>query len=465
MSNMLTHRPDDGWDMSRFRRQVRTLLGLAWPATLARIGVIVLATVDTLMVGHYSTQELAYLNLGSSTIVMFVLLCSVGLLIGTLVRTADAYGREDWEGAGRVWRRAMPYALITGLVSLLVCLPASWMFSSAGMDDLLATEGGKVMMVLGLGLPGHMVYIHSIFFLEGVERTKVGMYAIIVANVINTGLNYILVYGGWGIDPMGAVGSAWATTILRNLMAIFIVVYMLRSSGLAHYKLTMPWRGSWTDWQLQRRVGYAAGVAVGAEVGAFAMLSIFAGWMGTIALASWGIILNVMSLVFMISAGLGVAASVRVGIAKSREDYKDAALAGWTAVLLAAIGLIAAGMCMYIWQTDIARAYSSDLSVLAYTAPLIGFAGLVMLLDGEQAVLANSLRGASETWAPMGIQFTAYVIVMIPVSYYLSIALGREVQGLLEAVIIASVVSVFFQALRFHWITIVVHRRHADLIL
>ena len=441
------------WLKARFYRQVRALLGLAWPATLSRIGVIFLGTVDTLMIGHYSTQQLAYLNLGSNTIVLLVLVATIGLLIGTLIKTADAYGREDYEAAGQVWNRAIPYAFGVGVISLIICLPGNWIFSLAGLDPVLSHEGGLVMMVLGFGLPSYIIYVHSIFFLEGIEKPKVGMYMMVGANLINVFLNYVLIYGTFGMPEMGAVGSAWASTIGRVLLAIAIVIYMLSSTDLSKYKLSIKWQPKWRTWAHQRELGYAASISLGAEVSAFAALSIFAGWLGTLELAAWGIVMNVLTLGFMIAAGMGVATSVRVGISKSRNDYSDAALAGWTGVLLGGIGLIFAAIILYFLSVEITQFYTNDKEVIYFTAPLLVFMGVALIVDGEQAILASSLRGLGESWGPMGLQIVAYWVVMIPLSYYLSIPAERGAMGLLEAVFVAGVVSCILQGLYFRHLT------------
>ena len=450
---MPTNTATEHWNKSRFYRQVRALLGLAGPAIISRVGVAFLATVDTLMVGLYSTQELAYLNLGNSTLVMLLLVASIGLLIGTLVKTADAYGREDFEAAGKVWTQALPYALGISIFILLICMPAEWLFNISGLSDELSHEGGKVMMVLGLSLPGHVIYVHSLFFLEGIERPKVGMYMMIIANIINVGLNYGLIYGSFGLPEMGAVGSAWATTIGRTLLAVAIIFYIFKAKSLHKYKISFDFSQKWNSWKHQRELGYAASISLAAEVSAFTFLIVVAGWLGTLELASFGIVMNVMTLGFMVAAGMGVAASVRVGIGKSRGDYGDAGLAGWTAVLLGGVGMVLVAVVLYFFNTDITELYSTDLRVIEYTAPLLIFVGLVLLFDGEQAVLANCLRGLGESWQPMGLQIFAYWLVMIPLSYYLAIPCGRGSRGLLEAVLIASIFSSFLQGTLFHWKT------------
>ena len=410
------------------------------------------------MVGHYSTQQLAYLNLGSTTLFFIFLVGVIGLSMGTLIKTASAYGKEDYIAAGDVLSRGLPYGFIIGCVSLVLCMPANWLLLLTGQTPDMASEGGRVMTVLGYGLVAHILYVQVVFFLEGIERPKVAMYMMLIANVANVFVNYALIYGNWGFPEMGAVGSAWASTIIRIMLAIMILYYLFTSRAFKKYQIKfMDFRTLYVDWQKwrhQRAIGYSAFVGLSAEIGAFAVLGIFTGWIGTLAIASWGIIMNVMTIVFMIAAGMGNAASVRVGIAHGRNDLRDASLAGWTAFLLSGIGLIAASLGLHFYGVEIVGIYTSDSAILKYAPPLITFLGLVMFLDGQQAILANSLRGLGETWVPMSIQVFCYVGIMMPASYYLAFPMGRGVFGLLEAIIIASFFSVVLQGLRFHFVTL-----------
>lgn len=423
---------------------------LAWPTMLSRLGIMVLAMTDTIMVGRFSTDQLAYLSLGTSSLIMLILMIAIGLLLGTLVFTADAYGRGDWEGCGDVWRRSALFTLLLSLVATASAMPAETLLLLAGQTPELAREGGRVMFVLGLGLGGHIMFVTCTFFLEGIERPKVGMYAMLVGNLANIYLNYIFVYGHAGFPAMGAEGSAWATSILRLLMAAGMVIYILFAPSLAKYRIRRWHLTPWREWRAQRHMGYASAVSLGAEVSAFAALSLFAGWLGKIPLAAYGLVFNILTLPFMLALGVGTATGVRVGIANARKDGADATLAGWTGLTLSTMGLILAAVMIFLFGAQILGFYSSDPVLVAVALPLVVFVSSVIVLDGNQAVLANALRGLGETWIPTSIQSFAYIVVMLPVSWALAHPLGRGIQGLLEAVIIGSIISVALQSWWFH---------------
>lgn len=443
--------PHDGaWLKARLFRHSHELFRLAWPVMLSRVGMVILAIVDTIMVGFYSTDHLAYLNLGNGTFIMVVLVMAIGFMMGTLIHTSQAFGAKDYAECGRVFRRSLPYSIGIGLVCTILLLPGEFYFTLAGQTPELAREGGKVMTVLAFGFLGHLTYVNGIFFLEGLGRPKPAVVIMLVGNFLNIGLNYVLIFGKLGFPEMGAVGSAWATTVLRLLMGAFTIYYILTSPTFKRYSLRNYTREKWASWKAQREKGLAAGISLGVEVIAFAALTVFAGWIGKLELASYGVIFNIMTIPFMISAGIGAATAIRVGMAKGRDDKKDTALAGITGFMLAGLILFVSGVLMWTLDDEIMLAYSNDPALIIFSIPLVAYAGVVIFFDGLQMVFGNALRGLGETWIPTGIQTFVYVIIMTPLSYYLAIPLGRGVWGLLEAVFYASVVSVALQGFHFY---------------
>ncbi len=441
---------NSAWLKTRLFRHTAELFRLSWPVMLSRVGIVILAIVDTVMVGFYSTDHLAYLNLGNGTFIMVLLVMAIGFMMGTLIHASQAFGAKDYDECGRVFKRSLPYSIIIGLACTVLLLPGEFYFTLAGQTPELAREGGKVMTVLAIGFLGHLTYVNGVFFLEGLGRPKVAVVIMLVGNILNIGFNYVLIFGEFGFPEMGAVGSAWATTTLRLLMGGFTVFYILKSTTFQRYNLKNYKPEKWSSWKDQREKGWAAGISLGVEVVAFAALTVFAGWIGKLELASYGVIFNIMTIPFMITAGIGAATAIRVGMAKGRGDEKDTALAGITGFGLGGLILLISAILMWVLDDEIMLAYSNDPALIIFSIPLVTFTGVVIFFDGLQMVFGNALRGLGETWIPSGIQTFVYVVVMIPVSYYLAIPVGRGVMGLLEAVLYASVVSVALQGFYFY---------------
>ncbi len=439
---------DASWAKTRLKRHVRELVRLAVPAVMMRIGLMGLAMVDTAMVGHYATQHLAWLNLANQSIIMTALVTGLGLLSGIIIYTANAYGAADFRGAGKVWRRSLPFSLGIGLILVAVCWPAETWLLMLDQSPENAQIGGTLVRILALGLPGHALFVNCTMFLEGIKRGHVGFYLMIGANIVNVVLNYMLIFGHWGMPELGAEGSAWASTGVRWFMAATAVLYVWNAASLRKFRVREPHRQGLSEWRDQRQMGYASGVSLAAEVLAFSALSIFCGWLGTVPLASFGVVYQVLGIPLMISIGVGVASSVRVGIALSRRDGRDAALASLTGIgmTFTVVGVMAIGI--YIFIEPLIAIFTTDGRILALLAPMALIYIIGMLFDAAQMVASMVLRGYKETWWPTYLQGTAFIFVMLPTSYGLGIYGGRGFQGLMEGMAIGVFVSFLLQILR-----------------
>lgn len=440
---------DRTWLQTRLKRHVRELGRLAVPAVMMRIGLMGLAMVDTAMVGHYATQHLAWLNLANQSVIMFALVVGLGLLSGIIIYTANSYGSADFRGAGKVWRRNLPFSVAIGLLLLAICWPAEMWLTWLGQSADNARQGGDLIRILALGLPGHILFVNSTMFLEGIKRSHIGFYLMIGANIVNLILNYALIFGELGMPELGAAGSAWASTGVRWFMAISAFLYVWNARSLRKFHVREPHGQAFSEWRDQRQMGYASGVSLAAEVLAFSALAIFAGWIGTVPLASFGVVYQVLGIPLMISIGIGVASSVRVGIALSRRDGPDAALASLTGIgmTFAVVGLMAIGI--YFFVGPLIGIFTDDIRISDLLIPIAGIYIIGMLFDAVQMVSSMILRGYKETWWPTYLQGAAFIVVMLPASYLFAFAFDRGFQGLMEGMALGVSVSFLLQFLRF----------------
>ncbi len=439
---------------ARIRRHLHELLRLAPPIILARSGILLMVLVDTIMVGRHDTLELGYLAIGMS-LLQPIVVTAIGLILGTLIMTANRYGAGDYAACGPIWRRSAGYAFCLGLGGLAISLFGEPVFQLTGQTDVLAREGGRVLLVLGIGMPAHLVFLASSFFLEGIGRPLPGMMFILAANILNVGLNWMLIPGlGEGVLGVaiggGAVGAAVATTACRWLLGIGMVVYVLSLSDHQKFGLRLPAMGGWRSWSPMRRLGYASGVSLGVETFAFAAIQQFAGWLGPHPLAAFSVVFALLTTTFMAAIGISAATAVRVGNAHGRDDNLDMALAGWTGVGANTVMMAVAGVLFFVAAGPLAGLFSKEAAVIALAVPVVGWLGVVLIADGGQAVLANALRGRQDVWMPCVFQAIAYFGVMVPVCWLLVFRLEQGVAGFYQGIFIAGVVSCVLLGMRFH---------------
>jgi MATE family multidrug resistance protein len=440
---------DTTWLRTRLRRQVSEIGRLAWPIIVARSGIITMATVDTMMIGHFSSLEMAYLAIGLA-LVMPIVVTSIGLLMGTLVISANRFGAGQPLACGRAWRRSLPYACCIGLAGFIFTLNGEWGLLLLGQSPELAAHGGEVMRIFGFGLPLYLLFLTSGFFLKGIERPLPGMLVMIAANFLNAGLNWVLIFGQLGAPEMGAAGAAWGTTAARCFLGLAIVAYIWTMRDHAAFGVRLSPSGGWRAWAQQRNIGYGVGVSIGAESTSFGILSLFAGWLGPMALATYTVAFNMLGLIFMVAIGFGAATAVRVGIAHGRHDPADMALAGWTGFAMCSVTMAAFGLVFLSIPIPLATLFSNDPELVAAAAPLIAFTAYLLVVDGGQAQMASALRGRQDVWVPSIVQCVSFFGVMVGGAYILAFTGGLGTAGLLYGVLMGSGVSTLLLMYRFY---------------
>lgn len=429
------------------------LVRLAAPVVVARSGLMLLMMADTVMVGRFSAQQLGYLGIAMAPI-MPLIITSIGMLMGTLVLTASAHGAGRDAECGAVWRRAVPMALVLGCGVAVVCSFGEEVLRLLGQGPDLVAGGGPVVRILSFGLPGFFVFVACTFFLEGIRRPVPGMILMLIANVANVALNWILIGGHLGAPALGASGAAWATSIVRTGLAVGAVTWILMLRDRArfgiHRRVSGGWApGGWAAGRQQRRIGYATGAAIGIESAAFGIVNLFAGALGPAAVAAFAVSFNLFAMVFMVAIGLGAATAVRVGMAAGRGDGHGAAGAGWTGLAVDTLAMAVFAVVFLTMPATLAGFYTGDDGLTAAAAALIAFSAWILIFDGGQAVMANALRGCGETWVTTALQTFAYFGVMVPAAWLLAFTAGHGVRGLYEGILVASVVSAAMLCLRF----------------
>ncbi|MEQ8966929.1 MAG: MATE family efflux transporter [Azospirillaceae bacterium] len=431
--------------------RLKPLVRLAIPVVVARSGLMGMASVDLLMVGHYGAEALAWVSLGSMAAGPLIGVL-VGLLMGTMVSTSLAIGEGRRTEAGAVWRRSVPYGLVLGAAMAAGCVFGPALFLATGQPPDLAEGGGRVLAILGVGLPGVALYITSAFWLEAIGRPRSGMVLMIVGNLVNVPLNWVLVYGALGVPEMGAEGSAWATTGMRWIMGLALLAMIWWLPGREALRVREKAGGRWRDWAAQRRQGFAAAVSIGAESISFSILAMMAGWISIAAVGAYAIAINLQAVVFMVALGLASATAVQVGTAWGARDRAAASAAGWLGLALNSAVMGGLGLVMALFPESLAGIFTGEPSVLPLAAAMIFIGAFATVLDGGQTVMAHAVRGTGDTWVPSALQTVVYVGIMPAIAWGLAFGLERGATGLMESIVLASALALAGQAARFAWL-------------
>jgi MATE family multidrug resistance protein len=408
--------------------ELRALGRLALPIVVVQVGMMFMGVVDTIMVGHVSPQALGAVALGNLYFFAAAIF-GMGVLLALDPVVSQAVGAHDPPAIARAVQRGFA-------IALLLTLFVSAFLPSAGFILTLLRQPADVVplahtYVIAI-IPGVAPFFFFIVLrqtLQAMHKTLPIVLTIIIANLANVLINWMLIFGKLGAPAMGVAGAAIATSISRWIM--FFLITLFAWPLIRDY--VHPWRReAFVLRPLLRmlQIGAPIGVALFLEYATFGAIALLMGFLGTMEVAGHQIAINLASLTFMVPAGIGAAATVLVGNAIGRGDAPAARRAA-KASLVAGVGFMTFSAIVFLSMPRLlAELYTNDATVIAIAVALIPIAGLFQVFDGIQVVGAGVLRGAGDTHAPMVIGLLGFWLIGMPVSIYLGLYTPLRAAGL-----------------------------------
>ncbi len=425
---------------------LRATLRLAVPMALVQVGLMAMGVVDTIMVGHVSPAALAAVALGN---VYFTgpTLFGQGVLMALDPIVAQAAGARDHEAIARALQRGVLTALLLTVVTAAAFVPAAPLLAALHQPrDVVPTSAAYVLVCIPGVLPffGFVVLRQT---LQAMHRTTAIVLAIVAANFVNAGLNWLLIFGNLGAPALGPVGSAWASTAARWLM--FLMLLALGWRELRPHLLPVRRGVHWLAglWRLLR-IGLPIGTTMLLEYGAFAAVALLMGLLGTVPMAGHQIALNLASLTFQVPVGVSAAGAVLVGHGIGRGDPMAARRAAGAALGCGAAFMSLSAILLLSAPGFLASLYTDQPAVVALATSLIPIAGVFQVFDGLQVVGAGVLRGVGDTRAPLVVNILGFWMLGLPVSIALGFGTRAGPIGLWWGLVVGLAAVAFFLLLR-----------------
>ena len=453
----ISHRQHAGSQHAGIGHHIRRTIALAVPVVIARLGVLVMAAVDTIMTGRAGGQELAYLGLSMAPSIPLMLI-GIGMLAGGGVLISQAHGAGEMQRCGMIWRVVMRHAIVIGLIVFALCLLGKPFFTLAAQPPDLIDGGARTLAAIGIGLPAQMLYIACIVLLEGTNRPLPGMVVMIAGNLLNIILNMLMIGGGsplpgMEIPPLGATGAMLATSIVRWVSFLSILAYLYLMPTSRMLGLRLPVRDGGETGRRMRRLGYPIAALQGLETASFSITSLFAGWIGAVAVAAYQVSFNLIALVFMVALGIATATGIRVGNAVGADDPVAARRAGWVGVFLVSAVFLPISAGLWLFADALAAVYTQDAVVTRAAAGAIATIAAFTLFDGIQGTLVGAMRGYGETRISLINQIVSFWIIAIPVSLTLAFGAGFGLTGLIYGLGAGMTAAALLNGISFYRVT------------
>jgi len=410
-------------------REVKILVRLAVPVAVAQVASMLMWFVDLLMVGRVSVEALDAVSLGR-TWIWTTMVIGMGLVFGMDPIASQGHGARDRRKVGL----ALQWGLVVGLASSIP-VAILWLFTEpvlifAGQVPHLSSEAARYTLVQIPGLPFFLVFVAVRQWLQARGIMAPAMWVSFLANGVNVGINWLLIFGNWGFPALGAVGAGIASMVTQVFMAAALIFWVFR------YRLQ---RGGWEGWSRRAwaprglatvvAYGWPVALQMGFEFWAFALSTLIAGRLGEVELASHTIAISLASITFMIPLGVSVAAVTRVGNLLGAGDPERARRASWVALALGGSVMVASAGIFIVGRHALPGLYGTTPAVIALCAAVLPIAAAFQVFDGIQVVGSGILRGMGQTRPAAVFNLIAYYLIALPLAWWLAFHRNAGLEG------------------------------------
>lgn len=410
--------------VARTLHEWKQLAVLGTPVLVAQLAQMANGVVDTMMAGHASAKDLAGVGIGTSLWVP-ILLFFTGTLNALQPIISGHRGAEQWNRIMPATWQGLYIAGVASLLMILVLINLEPVLRLLQLDDETTAIAQGYLDAFSWGVPALLLLNALRGLTDGLGRTRVIMVFFLISAIINLPLNYLFIYGftigGWTLDPMGGIGCGWATSIANWIAALALLLYLNRSKHYTAFHLIGDWaKPVWSEIHAILKVGLPIGFTMFVEVSMFCMIALFLAPLGATTVAAHQIVLNAVSLLFMVPLSLGMALTLRVSFLVGAQDHDEARLLARSSLLLGLIIACINAPILFFGRDFIVTLYTSDLEVQKIAASLMILCAIFQIFDIIQVTMINVLRGYKDTKIPMLIMLLSFWGISLPLGYVLT---------------------------------------------
>lgn len=409
------------YQTTTLRDKIKLFIIILLPILITQVSINLMSFFDTMMSGQFSASDLAGVAIGSSLWVP-ILTGINGIVLSITPIIAHLIGAKNKQDIPQVIQQGLYLSVALSVIIIF--------FGGLALDPILQAMSLEkevqhiaryYLITLGTGIVPLFLFHTIRSFMDGLGQTRSSMIIILISLPINVVLNYILIFGKFGIPAFGGIGAGIATSLtywIISGISIFMIhrVYPFRSYKVFQ-KILPPTLSYWWD---QLKIGLPIGLAIFFETSIFSAVTLLMSEYNTNTIAAHQAAMNFASLLYMLPLSVGMALTIAVGFevgAKRLQDAKSYTYMGIVGGLLIAIF---AGIILYAFDDIVARLYNSDPQVIELTKQFIIFAIFYQLADAIGAPIQGALRGYKDVNMTLVIALISYWIIGLPTGYLLA---------------------------------------------
>lgn len=439
--------------MSTYARQrpgfYRQVWKLSLPMILQNLITFSLGLIDTFMVSQLGNEEMAAVT--TANVPVFLLISIVfGVQSGLGILVSQYWGKGDVQSINRaIGVAAMVGTAITVVLAVVFALwPVQVMDLLSNRHDL-SLLGAPYLRIIGFSYVFNMLSSIYVSAQRSVENGSFGMKVFGFSTLLNTGLNYLLIFGKCGFPMLGVAGAALATLLARMSECIICVVCAVRSKTIP-LDLGALLRPGWD--MLRRFVKYSSPVILNEMLWGLgnSMLTVILGYThNSVEMLAANAVIGNLSRLFLVACfGLGAATAVMVGkvIGEGRDHEEIMGLGGallrFNVIVGGVIALVAVLLVPVLFRPVIFPMFKlyGETARIATALAVASFAGIPLHAHGISAVTGVLRAGGDVVWSTV-LDIVPQWLVCLPLTALVAlvlqwgcwpIAIAMQVEGMVK---------------------------------
>lgn len=418
-----------------------------------QLGQVAVNFADNVMVAKLGPAALAGVSFANA-IYAICLVFGMGISFALPPLISEAQGAQDERRISSYFKHSLIVNIGFGLISMLLLLAFIPMMKYLDQDPDILPHAAGYMYYSALGMIPFMIFQTLRCYSDGLSETLPSMIIIIAGNILNVVLNFLLIFGHYGLPTMGTAGASLSSLISRVFMVVAILILFRYWKNLWSYLGEVRLNVYKTSYFKKiLSLGIPSSFQMTFELTAFSAAAIIMGLIGKVEQASHQIAINLASMTFMVATGLGMAATIRVGNQLGRGHIQKVKDAGYSALIQISIFMVFAATVFTLSRHILPTIYMANTDVVSIAAHLLLAAAIFQIPDGIQVIMLSSLRGLQDVKVPTIITFLSYWLLGIPCSYITAIRLNWGPIGVWVGLIVGLSVSAVFLYYRFRTLT------------
>ncbi len=428
-------------------------LSLAIPVMITQAGQMIVQFADNIMVGQLGTSQFAGVGFANALFSMGLVFCTC-FTQGLIPFIGQSYGRGEHGKVSEYFTNGILLNSLMCIAVMAIMMAAVPLMDHMGQDPRILGYAREYYRIMVWSLAPFIIFYVLRALTEGVGNTKYTMYITVFCNVLNIFLNWVLIFGHFGVEAMGVEGAAWATFISRCAMLGIGIAILLSGKLYKRYLGDIRLRAlNFSQFKDVMKTSFPMSFQGLVEVTTFSIAGIMAGWFGEVAMAAHQASQTIITFSFMVAQGVGVAATIRVSHQYGERRFADARKAGFAASHISIALMALAGITFILFNDVIPYIFTQDHHVAEIASKLLYVAAAFQLFDAVQLSALASLRALADVKWPLVTSLFTYYVIGLPFAYFAGTTFGLGPVGvwlgLLAGLMLAAVLFLY----RFNKIT------------